>query len=142
MTFIQKQAQGFYFSLLAIVSAIVGIICYFINCNTAYFSNLGINNFEILYIVVAIVLELIFIIGSELKMSSVIIDILPILISICFVLAVVIFISTRIYGMASILTFEKNAQTMSDLSSAVTGIVFSVIALVLSIMSSFFRVIK
>ena len=43
MNFIKKQAAGFYLMLLALILGTAGIVFYVINCNTAYFSNLGIS---------------------------------------------------------------------------------------------------
>ena len=46
MEFIKKQSAGFYLSLLTIILAFIGIMLYFGNCKTAYFSNLGMNTTE------------------------------------------------------------------------------------------------
>jgi len=43
MNFIKKQAAGFYLTLLAMILGTAGVVFYVINCNTAYFSNLGIS---------------------------------------------------------------------------------------------------
>ena len=43
MSFIKKQSIGFYFAALAVIAAVVATVFYLINCNTAYFSNLGVN---------------------------------------------------------------------------------------------------
>jgi len=43
MNFIKKQAAGFYLTLLAMILGTAGVVFYVINCNTEYFSNLGIS---------------------------------------------------------------------------------------------------
>ncbi len=43
MSFIKKQSVGFYFAALAVIAAVVANVFYLINCNTAYFSNLGVS---------------------------------------------------------------------------------------------------
>ena len=63
MSFIKKQSVGFYFAALAVIAAVVATVFYLINCNTAYFSNLGVNAVIVGCLIVAIVLELVYIIG-------------------------------------------------------------------------------
>ena len=55
MSFIKKQSVGFYFAALAVIAAVVATVFYLINCNTAYFSNLGVNAVIVGCLIVAIV---------------------------------------------------------------------------------------
>lgn len=64
MSFIKKQSVGFYFAALAVIAAVVANVFYLINCNTAYFSNLGVNAVIVGCLIVAILLN---IIGSYFK---------------------------------------------------------------------------
>lgn len=58
MNFIKKQAAGFYLMLLALILGTAGIVFYVINCNTAYFSNLGISWGVVGCLVAGVVLEI------------------------------------------------------------------------------------
>ena len=65
MNFIKKQAAGFYLMLLALILGTAGIVFYVINCNTAYFSNLGISWGVVGCLVAGVVLEILFVAGQE-----------------------------------------------------------------------------
>ena len=79
MNFIKKQAAGFYLMLLALILGTAGIVFYVINCNTAYFSNLGISWGVVGCLVAGVVLELLFVAGQEKSPEMPALDILPIL---------------------------------------------------------------
>lgn len=142
MDFMKKQAAGFYMTLLTVILAAAGFIFYLINCHTSYFSNRGTDGKIIAFLAGAIILELLFIMGSEVTGSQRFLDILPVISCILLVLVFVAFLGSRVAGIASIMTFENNAKTMSDLSSALTGLVCCFLAMVLSMVSSFFKVVK
>ena len=78
MSFIKKQSVGFYFAALAVIAAVVATVFYLINCNTAYFSNLGVNAVIVGGLVVAILLELVYIIGYNKADASLVVDVLPV----------------------------------------------------------------
>ena len=84
MEFIKKQSAGFYLSVLTITLALIGTILYFGNCKTAYFSNLGINTTVVVCLVLAILCEIIFLIGNEIVGSQLVLDIFPILAAVLF----------------------------------------------------------
>ena len=65
MNFIKKQAAGFYLMLLALILGTAGIVFYVINCNTAYFSNLGISWGVVGCLVAGVVLEILFVAGRK-----------------------------------------------------------------------------
>ena len=142
MEFIKKQSVGFFMTLLVLLLSGAGFIFYLINCHTSYFLNRGIDGKIIVSFLAAIILELAFIIGTEILGSKNIFDILPAAVSVLLVIAFVAFLGSRVAGIASIMTFENNARTMADLFSAMTGLICSFLALVLSIIASFFKVIK
>lgn len=142
MSFLKKQSIGFYLTILTVILAVVGISAYFINCNTAYFINFGVDSRIVSFGIIAIILHILFILGSEIMGSRKILDILPVASTILLVITLVLFISSRTNSIAAIMTFDKNDQTMADLSSALIGIGVYVIAVAFSILSSFFRVVK
>ncbi|WP_099467652.1 hypothetical protein [Konateibacter massiliensis] len=142
MGFIKKQAAGFYLTVIAVILAAAGIVFYLINCNTAYFVNFGVKGSVIACAVIAIVLEIAFIAASTLAGEKNYFDILPVASAVLLVTALVTFISSRVNSIASIMTFENNAQTMSDLSSAIIGMVLCLLAVIVSVTASFFKVVK
>ena len=76
MNFIKKQAAGFYLMLLALILGTAGIVFYVINCNTAYFSNLGISWGVVGCLVAGVVLEILFVAGQEKSPEMPVLDIL------------------------------------------------------------------
>ena len=133
MNFIKKQAAGFYLMLLALILGTAGIVFYVINCNTAYFSNLGISWGVVGCLVAGVVLEILFVAGQ---------DILPILAGVLLMAGFVFFVRLRVNSIATILSFERNAQTMADLSSAIIGMGCTLAAVIMTIISSFFRTVR
>lgn len=141
MTFIKKQSIGFYFAAATIVLAAAGLAMYFKNCSTDYFSNLGKDPMIIAAFLAAIVAELI-LAAAEQKGRKIWMDLLPIVSSVLLMLGTIWFLSSRVNGIASIMTFENNANTMADLSSAIVGIALCLIAGIVSIIASFFDIVK
>ena len=142
MNFLKKQSAGFYLAAITKVFAIAGLVFYYINCNTDYFGNLGVSLSQVVCLAAACVLELVYIIGYERAGSKIYLDLLPVIAGVLLTAALVLFISSRVAGIASIMTFENNAQTMADMKSAVIGMVFCLLAIVFNIIASFFRVVK
>lgn len=142
MKFMKKQSAGFFITLLTVILAGAGIIFYLINCNTAYFANFGVDSKIVTLVIAAIVIELALIIGSEILGTKLVLDILPVLSAVLLVLAFVTFVESRVNSIASIMTFQNNAQTMADLSSAITGMVFLFLAIIFSVITSFFNIVK
>ena len=136
----KNKSLGFYIAIIAAILAVVGVIFYLINCNTDYFGNLGVNAGVVACMVIAIVLELVY--GFGYKASAKIFDLIPLVCGALMMVAFVLFVSARVNGIASILTFENNAQTMADLTSAVVGMVFCFLAVIFNIIGSFFKVGK
>lgn len=142
MSFIKKQSVGFYFAALAVIAAVVATVFYLINCNTAYFSNLGVNAVIVGGLVVAILLELVYIIGYNKADASLVVDVLPVVSGALLMVAFAQLITARVNSIATILSFEKNAQTMSDLSSAIVAMICCFVSILFNIIGSFFKVVK
>lgn len=136
-----KKSAGFFLTALAAVAAIVALAAYLVNTGTAYFGNLGVNPAVAGCVGAAIVLELVLLVAGS-KGQKNWMDILPVASSVLLIVAAVNFVSVRVNGIAAIITFENNAQNMADLTSALVGIIACVIAAVISILSSFFDVVK
>lgn len=142
MGFIKKQAAGFYLTILTAVSAAAGIIAYIINCNTSYFSNMGVNGGFMVCAILAVLLMALLIAGSQNGKTNQFLDILPVASGILLMASLVILISIRVNSIATILSFERNDQTMADLSSAMAGMACCLLAVLLNIAASFFAVVK
>ncbi len=142
MDFIKKQSAGFYLTVFAILLGAAGIIAYFVNCNTDYFSNLGVNAVLVVCVILALILEVIYIIGSERDSSKLYLDVLPVAAGVLLMVGFVIFVSLRVNSIATILSFERNAQTMSDLSSAIVGMVCCLLAVIFTVISSYCNIVR
>ena len=141
MNFIKKQAAGFYLMLLALILGTAGIVFYVINCNTAYFSNLGIS-WGVVGCLVAGVVLVILLWPDRKSPEMPVLDILPILAGVLLMAGFVFFVRLRVNSIATILSFERNAQTMADLSSAIIGMGCTLAAVIMTIISSFFRTVR
>lgn len=146
MSFIKKQSAGFYLCLLTLVAAVASFACYLVNCGTSYFSALGTNAGVIGCSVAAIVLELVILVGSQKTDAptwwSVAVDVCYVAVAVLLLCAFGYFLSDRVNSIASIATFNQNAQNMADLMSALVGIVLYFVAALIGIVSSFCRVRK
>ena len=91
-------------------------------------------------LVAGVVLELLFVAGQEKSPELPVLDILPgsgrgaVNGGICLV-------RLRVNSIATILSFERNAQAMADLSSAIIGMGCVLAAIIMTIISSFFRTV-
>jgi len=142
MNFIKKQSIGFYLATITILIAIMGIIFYIKNCNTNYFRKTGMNIWVIVCMIIAVMLEVATIILSQRYETNSYLDAIMIIAPMLFIAAFMIFLSSRVNSIASILSFERNAETMADLSSAIIGMGCCLFAVIFSIASSFFDIIR
>lgn len=142
MNFMKKQSAGFYLAALTTILAIIGLVFYLINCSTDYFGNLGVSMPLAACLVVSCVLELAYIAGYEKTGFKLYLDAMPVIAGALLTVALVLFITSRVAGIASIMTFENNAQTMADMKSAIIGMAFCLLAIVFNVIASFFRVVK
>lgn len=67
MNFLKKQAAGFYITVLTVVLAVASVVSYLINCGTDYFSKME-NHFGLVVcLLIAVVLDIIYIAGVNKK---------------------------------------------------------------------------
>ena len=130
MNFIKKQAAGFYLMLLALILGTAGIVFYVISWGVVG------------CLVAGVVLEILFVAGQEKSPEMPVLDILPILAGVLLMAGFVFFVRLRVNSIATILSFERNAQTMADLSSAIIGMGCTLAAVIMTIISSFFRTVR
>jgi len=142
MGFMKKQSAGFYLEVCAILVGAAGLIRYFANCRTAYFSNLGQDPRVTGCFIAAIVLELVYVAGNEILGDRMIFDLCPPAAAVLLTVGTLFFISARVDGIAAIMTFTNNASTMADLNHTITSVIVCGAAMLITILASFFRVVK
>ena len=120
----RKIGIGFILTVLTMIVTSVSLFLYLQNCKTNYFANMGVDTTVAACLVAAVVLEALML---ALSLTAV---------------AAIQFIGSRIAGAASIMTFESNAENMADLNNAIVAMACCVIALLLVMISSFFKVVK
>lgn len=142
MSFIKRQAFGFYITILSAIAAIVGLVFYFINSRTATFGNIALNQLTIAGSIVAIVLMVVRVVLEQPRLnnpiSETVCDICCVATSVLLMCSTAVFICDRVNTVASVITFAQNAQSMADLQSVIVGVVAMAAATVLSIVSSYF----
>lgn len=142
MSFMKRQAFGFYVTILAAVAAIVGLVFYFINSHTATFGNIALNRLTIAGSVVAIVLMVVRVALEQPKLtnpvSSTVADICCVITSVLLMCSTAVFICDRVNTVASVISFAQNAQSTADLQSIIVGVAAMAAATVLSIIASYF----
>ena len=119
-----------------------GLVLYMMNCKTNYFINSGVNNAVVACLAAAAILEIVMIAASMKMGAKPVLDILPVACGVLTAYALIQFISSRIAAIGSIMTFENNAQNMADLKGAIVGMIVCAAALICTIISSFFKVVK
>lgn len=159
MNFIKQQSIGFYVNILALAAAVVALVYYVINCHTSYFLSAGMNPGVLACSVGVIVLELVILVGNQFAGAAaggaagsagsagvswlrVVLDVCVVAVSVMLMFAFAFFLSDRVNSIASIATFNQNAQNMADLMSAIYGMIAYVVAVVLSIVASYLKVNK
>lgn len=137
----KKNGIGFYATGLSFVAGIVALVFYMINTNTDYFANLGVNPVVAGCAAVALAAQLVLLILSK-QPQPAWLDLVAVTAPVLLMVAFVSLIGTRVNGIASIMTFENNAQTMSDLSSAIISLAAFLIAWLVSVISTYFNIRK
>lgn len=142
MNFMKKQALGFYLTGISLLALLVGMIAYLANAQTAYFSQLGINAGVMICTVLGLAAMTCRIVTEERGAAGLLSDILAPVSGVLVMAAFVLLVKARVYGFASILTFENTPQNMADLSSAFTAIIACLLAVIFCIIASFHGMIK
>ena len=129
-------------AILSAAAAVVGAVAYFMNCRTNYFINLGVDPVVMGCIIVAILVQCLYVGITARQGHALWSDALPVISPVLLIVATITLAGSRISGIASIMTFENNAQNMADLTSAIVGIAACLIAAVIGIAASFFDTVK
>ena len=127
MTEKKKMGAGLVLSVITVLVTVAGLVLYMMNCKTNYFvKTTGTDNTIVACLAVAAILEIVMIIVSVKMGAKLVLD----------------FVGSRIAAIGSIMTFENNAQNMADLKGAIIGMIVCAVALIFTIISSFFKVVK
>ena len=137
-----KKSVGFFMAILSAAAAAVGAVAYFMNCQTNYFINLGVDPVVMGCAIVAILLQCLYVGVTTRQGHALWSDVLAVLSPVLLIVATITLVSTRVNGIAAIMPFENNAQNMADLTSAIVGIAACLIAAVIGIVASFFDTVK
>lgn len=137
----KNNGIGFYATGLSFVAGIVALVFYMINTNTDYFANLGVNPVVAGCAAVALAAQLVLLILSK-QPQPAWLDLVAVAAPVLLMVAFVSLIGARVTGIASIMTFENNAQTMSDLSSAIISLAAFLIAWLVGVISTYFNIRK
>lgn len=137
----KQNGIGFYTTGLSFVAGVVALVFYMINAKTDYFANLGVSPMIVGCTVVAVVAELLLLVLSK-QNQPIWMDLAAVAAPVLLMVAFINLTGSRVNGIASIMTFENNAQTMSDLTSAIVSMAALLIACLIGIVSSYFNIRK
>ena len=138
----KKVGAGLVLSVITALVTVLGLVLYMINCKTNYFINSGVNNAVVACLAVAAILEIVMIVASVKMGAKPVLDIIPVVCGVLTAYALIQFLGSRIAAIGSIMTFENNAQNMADLKGAIIGLIVCAVAMICTIISSFFKVVK
>lgn len=119
---------------------LLGLILYIVNCDSIYFKKFGVNSKIIVFIVLALVVEIALLTINfikENKLKNILSDVMSIIIPIFIIIAIAYLLDARIYYVATILTYEKTNQNVSDLLPVLISIGSLLISFILSLILSF-----
>ena len=146
MNFIKQQSIGFYLTVLAVIAAAVGLAFCFINHGTSTFGNIALSPVTVAGGIVAIVLGLVVVVGGQFGTGNAVmravVDLSFVIAAVLLVVAAVSFVADRVNTIASVLSFTQNAQSMADLQSVIYGGAGLLVAAVLTVLASYFKVRK
>ena len=138
----KKIGAGLVLSVITALVTVLGLVLYMMNCKTNYFINSGVNNAVVACLAVAAILEIVMIVASVKMGAKPVLDIIPVACGVLTAYALIQFLGSRIAAIGSIMTFENNAQSMADLKGAIIGMIVCTVAMICTIISSFFKVVK
>ena len=139
----KKIGAGLVLSVITALATAAGLLLYMMNCKTNYFvKTTGTDNTIVACLAVAVILEIVMIAASVKAGAKPVLDIIPIACGVLTAYSLISFIGSRIAAIGSIMTFENNAQNMADLKGAILGMIVCAVALICTIISSFFKVVK
>lgn len=136
-----KLSVGLFITCIAAIAAVVGVVAYMVNTGTNYYAKMGVDAAVLVLLILGIVAEaLAVVIGF--KGASIIGDALPVVASVLMTAGVMMLLNARINNLAAVFTFENSAANMADTTSCIVAIAACVVAMLTSIIASFFDITK
>ncbi len=135
-----KKAVGFYLSAAVLVLSLVALVAYLVNCGTAFaWAVSGVNAWiVILFICAAAISGAVMFMGDKGLLTDALIVAAPVALIIGFTLL----LGDRVGDIASIFTFQNNAQNMADLTSALVALVVSAVGALVAVVRAFTKTVK
>ena len=136
----KKVIKSLIWNAIIFIFTLLGLILYIANCNSIYFKKFGVNSKIIVFIVLALVMEITILaieFIKENKFKSILSDVMSIIIPIFVIVAIAYLLDARIYYAATILTYEKTNQNVQDLIPALVSLGSLLTSFILSIVFSF-----
>ena len=137
----KRRGAGFFLTWLSILMAVDALISYLRNCRTHYFLSFGVDSKIVVLLLAGIALQIVLLVFSRPKFR-VIGDVISVALPAIYMASLVAFLSARLTEIAFIFTFENNASNMSDLQSALAGIAFCMLAVIISLIAAWFDIRK
>ena len=136
----KKVIKSLIWNAIIFIFTLLGLILYIANCNSIYFKKFGVNSKIIVFIVLALVMEIVLLaidFIKENKFKGILSDAMSIIIPIFVIVAIAYLLDARIYYAATILTYEKTNQNVQDLLPALVSLGSLLISFILGIVFSF-----
>jgi hypothetical protein len=137
----RKKSAGLYIACVSIIAALVSLIAYMMNTKTNYYAKMGVDMGVVLCLVAGIAL----IVGRVvmgMKNETIVTDALTVCASVLLTVGLVMLLNARVNNLAAVFTFENSAANMADTTSCIIAIAAALIAMIISIISSFFDITK
>lgn len=144
--FFKKQSIAFYIAPVTVILSIIAVSIYGHNSGLEYFNDY--KGSVVALAVVSIFLQVASVVGPQFLKGRIfdgLFSVTTILSCVFLMMSVMFFLGDRVYDMAIILGSDLeagNAAAQSAMSNAIAGIVIYFIAIILNIVSAFFRVKK
>lgn len=152
LDFIKKQRIGNWITLVTLILTIVSFIIYGVNCNSVGYFKGNVSTVVILLSIFTLIILIAACVLPQLKMKemvgkilSILTDILRIAAPVMLFASMLLFIGSRIEGLAYIFFSDKNVlaevqtpENLSSANSAITGFIFYGISAIIALVATFF----
>lgn len=127
-------------NIFIILFTSLSLILYIVNCNSIYFKKFGVDIKIIIFLVLSIITEIYLLVMTFIKnnkMINMVNELIEIAVSIFMIVSISYLLDAKIYYTATILTYEKTNQNVSDLMSALISFGSLFVAFIISTVSNF-----
>lgn len=127
-------------NIFIILFTSLSLILYIVNCNSIYFKKFGVDIKIIIFLVLSIITEIYLLVMTFIKnnkMINMVNELIEIAVPIFMIVSISYLLDAKIYYTATILTYEKTNQNVSDLMSALISFCSLFVAFIISTVSNF-----